>query len=121
MKTKTENHYQDLKYFLILVILALIVLASYNWGYYSGERNATDIHTKNEIATRYFKYIGNPDNLQEQCTFDHVIYGYSTECNRAPETVNTQYQIEQRAKDLPQKTCYSWQEIEVVIFGQIQE
>lgn len=117
----TPNKSEMLRYFLIVVIFSAVVLASFNWGYYEGEQNATDIHTKNEIAKRYFKYIGNPNNLQEQCTFDHVIYGYSTECNRSPETVNTQYQIEQRAKDLPQKTCYSWQEIEVVIFGQIQE
>ena len=115
------NKNEMLKSFLFVVITSAVVLASFNLGYYSGEKNATNYQTQNEIATRYFKYIGNPDNLEEQCTFDHVIYGYSTECNQAPETINTQYQIEQRALSLPEKDCYSWQEIEVVIFGEIQE
>ncbi|MCB1711796.1 MAG: hypothetical protein KDH96_04730 [Candidatus Riesia sp.] len=30
-------------------------------------------------------------------------------------------QIEERALCMPEKDCYDWQEIEVIIFGEIQE
>jgi|TARA_R110002124_G_scaffold128861_1_gene289984 hypothetical protein len=37
------------------------------------------------------------------------------------ETINKAWDIEARALNFPQKSCYNWQDIEIIIFGEIQE
>ena len=37
------------------------------------------------------------------------------------ETINKAWDIEARALNFPQKSCYNWQDIELIIFGEIQE
>ena len=37
------------------------------------------------------------------------------------ETTQKAWDIEARALNFPQKSCYNWQDIELIIFGEIQE
>ena len=37
------------------------------------------------------------------------------------ETINKAWDIEARALNYPKKSCYNWQDIEIIIFGEIQE
>jgi hypothetical protein len=37
------------------------------------------------------------------------------------ETTQKAWDIEARALNFPQKSCYNWQDIELIIFGSIQE
>ena len=37
------------------------------------------------------------------------------------ETINKAWDIEARALNFPKKSCYNWQDIEIIIFGEIQE
>ena len=37
------------------------------------------------------------------------------------ETINKAWDIEARAMNFPEKSCYNWQDIEIIIFGEIQE
>ena len=37
------------------------------------------------------------------------------------ETTNKAWDIEARALNFPKKSCYNWQHIELIIFGEIQE
>jgi hypothetical protein len=37
------------------------------------------------------------------------------------ETTNKAWDIEARALNFPKKSCYNWQDIEIIIFGEIQE
>ena len=37
------------------------------------------------------------------------------------ETTQKAWDIEARALNFPQKSCYNWQDIEIIIFGEIQE
>ena len=37
------------------------------------------------------------------------------------ETINKAWDIEARAMNFPKKSCYNWQDIEIMIFGEIQE
>ena len=37
------------------------------------------------------------------------------------ETTQKAWDIESRALNFPQKSCYNWQDIELIIFGEIQE
>ncbi len=37
------------------------------------------------------------------------------------ENINKAWDIEARALNYPQKSCYNWQDIEIIIFGEIQE
>ena len=37
------------------------------------------------------------------------------------ENINKANDIETRALNFPQKSCYNWQDIELIIFGEIQE
>ncbi len=37
------------------------------------------------------------------------------------ETINKAWDIENRAMNFPEKSCYNWQDIELIIFGEIQE
>ena len=37
------------------------------------------------------------------------------------ETTQKAWDIEARALNFPQKSCYNWQDIELIIFGKIQE
>ena len=37
------------------------------------------------------------------------------------ESVNTAHDIETRAMNFPLEDCYTWQDIEMIIFGEIQE
>jgi len=37
------------------------------------------------------------------------------------ETINKAWDIETRALNYPKKSCYNWQDIEIIIFGEIQE
>ena len=37
------------------------------------------------------------------------------------ETTQKAWDIEARALNFPQKSCYNWQDLEIIIFGEIQE
>ena len=37
------------------------------------------------------------------------------------ENINKAWDIEARALNFPKKSCYNWQDIEIIIFGEIQE
>jgi len=37
------------------------------------------------------------------------------------ETTQKAWDIEARALNYPQKSCYNWQDLEIIIFGEIQE
>ena len=37
------------------------------------------------------------------------------------ETTQKAWDIEARALNFPKKSCYNWQDIELIIFGEIQE
>ena len=37
------------------------------------------------------------------------------------ESINKAWDIEARALNYPQKSCYNWQDLEIIIFGEIQE
>jgi hypothetical protein len=37
------------------------------------------------------------------------------------ETINKAWDIEARALNYPKKSCYNWQDLEIIIFGEIQE
>ncbi len=37
------------------------------------------------------------------------------------ETINKAWDIEARALNYHKKSCYNWQDIEIIIFGEIQE
>jgi len=37
------------------------------------------------------------------------------------ENINKAWDIEARALNYPQKSCYNWQDLEIIIFGEIQE
>jgi len=37
------------------------------------------------------------------------------------ENINKAWDIEARALNFPKKSCYNWQDLEIIIFGEIQE
>ena len=37
------------------------------------------------------------------------------------DTINKAWDIEARALNFPKKSCYNWQDLEIIIFGEIQE
>ena len=37
------------------------------------------------------------------------------------ENINKAWDIEARALNFPEKSCYNWQDLEIIIFGEIQE
>ena len=51
---------------------------------------------------------------QEMCYHNHNTYGLQ-------KAMNTIEMIEERALNTDLKECYTWQEIEIIIFGEIQE
>lgn len=65
---------KNLKFTHVLsVFLAGVLLYM---AYKLGRNNAPSVvETQSEIAERYIKYIGNPETVAEQCTFEYVIYG----------------------------------------------
>ncbi len=37
------------------------------------------------------------------------------------ENINKAWDIDARALNFPKKSCYNWQDLEIIIFGEIQE
>ncbi len=56
------------------------------------------------------------------CFFCGVFFTFYTIDQRLwNENINKANDIETRALNFPQKSCYNWQDIELIIFGEIQE
>ena len=64
--------------FLTAILLACIFF------YFIGAISSnmmTKIKIQDEISGRYLKTFGSPTTQNQQCKFDFVVYGDSTECN----------------------------------------
>ena len=72
---------------LLAGAFAALFVAGVNYGEYKAlERcnpETISLEVKDSIASRYFKFIGNPSTLQEHCTFVRVVYNDQDECKGA--------------------------------------
>jgi len=59
--------------------------------------------------------------FRKSLRFQNNIKFYYVDTTIYDESVNTAHDIETRAMNFPLEDCYTWQDIEMIIFGEIQE
>jgi hypothetical protein len=74
------------------------------------------------VEVEYYEEGEDPDVILFDLV-DEVINMYQEDCyhNHYAGDVAKQDSAEIRAMNLPLKDCYTWQEIEIIVFGEIQE
>lgn len=65
------------------VSLVILFTSSFWLAYNLGERKGLNVYehsVQSNAAERYIERLGNPSTKKEQCDFDYVIYGDTSEC-----------------------------------------